>query len=166
MAQKIKWNEAAGVMAVILILLGLPLLLWYWRHDALVHRYPPGTKIINLTAIANGGIWTQQEIAGWNYWWREPAQTGDIPLNQGDRVVVRLHSVDVLHSFAIPLLHLGPVDVPAGHTVEVKFDAEMEKTEAVEPTSDVLMFLCWQWCSPHHPKLRGQFVVGGGGTEK
>lgn len=37
--------------------------------------------------------------------------------------MVRLRSADLLHSFAIPLLRIGPVDVPAGHTVEVKFDA-------------------------------------------
>ena len=38
-------------------------------------------------------------------------------------MVVRLRSADVLHSFAIPLLRLGPIDIPAGHTVDVEFDA-------------------------------------------
>ena len=152
-----RWKEAGAVVAVLLVLAGLPLLLWAWRSVLLPHRYPPGTKIITLTAVANGGIWTQQEITGWDYWWRKPTRTADIQLNHGDHVVVQLHSVDVLHSFAIPSLRLGPVDVPAGHTVEVKFNAE---------EADVLMFLCWQWCSPHHPNLRGNFVVGGGGAER
>jgi heme/copper-type cytochrome/quinol oxidase subunit 2 len=144
-------------MAVILVLLGLPLLLWFWRTDALVHRYPPGTRIINLTAIAHGGIWTREEIAGLNYWWIKPTRATEIPLNRGDHVVVRLHSVDVLHSFAIPLLHLGPVDVPAGHTVEMKFNADR---------AGVLTFLCWQVCSPDHPGLRGRFLVKGAEAEE
>lgn len=143
-------KEAAGVLAVLLVLVGLPLLLWYWRAVALAHRYPADTKVITLTAIANGGIWTQEEIVGSNYWRRQPKRAEEVPLNQGDHVVLRLHSVDVLHSFAIPILHLGPVDVPAGHTVELEFDADR---------SGILTFLCWQMCSPEHAKLRGRFMV-------
>ena len=157
MTRTIRWNEAAGVMAVVLLLLGLPLLLWYWRNDSLVHRYSPGTKVISLTATADGGIWTQEEIVGFNYWWRRPKRAEEIPLSQGDHVVVRLHSADVLHSFAIPLLRLGPVDVPAGHTVEVRFDADR---------SGVLTFLCWQVCSPDHPNLHGRFLVKGSEGEE
>jgi len=59
----------------------------------------------------------------------------EIPLNQGDHVVLRLRSADVLHSFAIPILRRGPVEVPAGHTVELEFDADRAGS---------LMFLCWR----------------------
>jgi len=144
------WKEVAGVLAVLLVLLGLPLVLWYWRTVAVAHRYPPGTKVITLTAVADGGIWTLDEVVGYNYWKKKPTRVDDIPLNQGDHVVVRLRSADLLHSFAIPLLHLGPVDVPAGHTVELEFTADR---------AGVLTFLCWQVCSPQHPNLRGRFVV-------
>ena len=72
-------------------------------------------------------------------------------------MVLRLRSVDVLHSFGIPLLRLGPVDVPAGHTVEMKFNVER---------TGVLTFLCWQVCSPDHPNLRGRFVVQRGKAEE
>lgn len=144
------WKEAVAVSAVLIVLFGLPLLLWYWRSRVLPHGYPPNTKVITLTAVADGGIWTQEEIVSSNYWRKKPARADEIPLNQGDHVVVRLHSVDVLHSFAIPILRLGPVDVPAGHTVQVEFNAER---------LGVLTFLCWQVCSPEHPGLRGRFVV-------
>ncbi len=152
-----KWKEAAGVLVVLAVLLGLPLLLEYWRTVGLAHRYPPNTKVIRLTAVASGGIWTQEEIVGYNYWWRKPSRTEKILLNQGDHVVVLLHSVDVLHSFAIPLLHVGPVEVPAGHTVEVAFDANRPGE---------LMFLCWQVCSPDHSKLQGDFLVKGSAKEE
>lgn len=153
MKLRISGKEVAGVLAVLLVLVGLPLLLWYWRAVVPAHRYPPGTKLFTLTAIADGGIWTQEEIVGYNYWRGTPARVEEIPLNQGDHVVLRLHSVDVLHSFAIPILRLGPVDVPAGHTVELEFDAER---------TGVLTFLCWQVCSPEHPRLRGRFLVEAG----
>ena len=157
MPKATRWREAAAALSVVLVLVGLPLLLWYWRSVGLPHRYPVGSKIITLTAIAEGGVWTQEEVIGLNYWWKTASRTGEIPLKQGDHVVVRLHSTDVLHSFAIPILRLGPVDVPAGHTVEVTFDANR---------AGVLTFLCWQVCSPEHPSLRGRFLVEAGDTDK
>jgi hypothetical protein len=145
-------KEAASVLAVVLVLAGVPLSLWYWRAVAVPHRYPPGTKIITLTAVADGGIWTQDQVVGFNYWNGKPTRTEEIALNKGDNVVMRLRSVDVLHSFAIPLLRVGPVDVPAGHTVEVSFTASR---------AGELTFLCWQVCSPDHPGLHGRFLVSG-----
>jgi heme/copper-type cytochrome/quinol oxidase subunit 2 len=156
MLRNMKWKEALGVLTVLAVLLGLPVLLEYWRTVSVAHRYPPNTKVITLTAIASGGIWTQDEIAGWSYWWRKPTPVQEISLNQGDHVVVRVRSADVQHSFAIPLLHIGPVDVPAGHTIEVAFDANRPGE---------LTFLCWQVCSPDHSKLQGDFLVKSSGKE-
>lgn len=93
---------------------------------------------------------------GGNYWRRTPVRLEAIPLNQGDHVVLRLRSADVLHSFAVPALRLGPVDVPAGHTVELEFDARR---------SGSLLFLCWQVCSRDHANLQGHFTVKGGGED-
>jgi heme/copper-type cytochrome/quinol oxidase subunit 2 len=152
-----KWKETAGVLAVVLMLVGLPISLWCWRNIVVPHRYHRGTKIITLTATANGGIWTQDPIVGFNYWWRTPARTNEITVNQGDHVVVRVRSADVLHSFAIPIMRIGPLDVPAGHTVEVEFDANR---------SGPLTFLCWQMCSPAHGNLHGRFMVMGTGKEE
>ena len=146
------WKEVAGVLAVVLVIVGLPLALWYWKATITESRYPPGSRIIQLTAIANGGIWTQEEIVGYNYWRGTPTRVNEIEVKQGEHIVLRLHSVDVLHSFAIPIVRLGPVDVPAGHTVELEFEADR---------SGVLTFLCWQMCSPEHQKLRGRFLVKG-----
>jgi heme/copper-type cytochrome/quinol oxidase subunit 2 len=153
----LNWKEATGVLAVLLVLLGLPLVLWHWRVAVVTHRYSPGTKVITMTAVADGGIWTLDEVVGYNYWRKKPTRVDEIALNQGDHVVMRLRSADLLHSFAIPLLHLGPVDVPAGHTVELEFTADR---------TGVLTFLCWQVCSPEHPNLRGRFVVKGRDKEE
>jgi heme/copper-type cytochrome/quinol oxidase subunit 2 len=157
MSTSMKWKEASGVLVLLLVLVGLPGWLWYWRSTGIRHGYAPGTKLIYLTATADGGIWTQDRIVGYNYWWRKPKRTEEITLNQGDHVVLRVSSSDVLHSFAIPVLHLGPYDVPAGHTIEVQFDANRP---------GVLTFLCWQVCSPEHGNLHGRFVVKGNGAEE
>ncbi len=69
-----RWKEAAGIAIVALLLAGLPLLLEYWRVVGVAHRYPRGTKVITLTAVAKGGIWTEEEVVGYNYWWRTPSR--------------------------------------------------------------------------------------------
>ncbi len=149
------WQEALGIATVVMILAGLPVTLWAWRH----HRMhdASGAKVIALTAVSDPGIWTRDDIAGWNYWWRTPRPVDDIPMQQGDTVLLQLRSVDVLHSFAIPLLHVGPVEVPSGHTVEVRFKADR---------AGALMFLCWQVCSPQHQNLHGRFVVQGSSKDQ
>ena len=150
------WREVAGSGVVLAILLAVPLTLWAWR-DRTLHHHPAGTKVFLLTAVADHGVWTQEEVVGWNYWWKKPARLHTIPLQQGDHVVLRLRSVDVLHSFAIPILHLGPVEVPSGHTVQVEFQADRSGT---------LTFLCLQVCSPDHQMLLGQFEVQGNKKEQ
>lgn len=157
MIKALKWNELVAVILVVLVLVGLPTVLWYWRNLAEAEHYGGNTKVITLTAVADGGIWTQDDVVGYNYWLRKPNRVQEILVNQGDHVVLHLHSVDVLHSFAIPILRLGPVDVPAGHTVELEFDADR---------AGVLTFLCWQVCSPEHPNLRGRFLVKAGDAEE
>lgn len=152
-----KVKESLGVLAVLAVLIGLPILLQYARTTLMLRHYPPGSKVITLTAVARDACWTQDAVVGYDYWWKKPVRADEISLNLGDHVVVRLRSVDVLHSFAIPLLHIGPVDVPAGHTVEVQFDAKR---------AGVLTFLCWQVCSPEHSNLHGRFVVKGNDKEE
>ncbi len=139
------------------ILAGVPLLLWHWRAVTSVRRYPQGTKIITLTAVARGGIWTEDDVVGLTYWWRKPTRASAITLDRGDHVVVRLRSADVLHSFAIPVLRVGPVDIPAGHTVDVPFDATRAGT---------VTFLCMQVCSMQHQDLHGDFIVKGNQQEE
>ncbi len=147
---KARIAEFAAWMAVLTTLLGLPMALWSWKDSGFGGQYPAGTKVFTLTATADEGIWTLDEIVGHNYWRHSYQRVENIPLKQGDHVVVRLKSVDVLHSFAIPLLRIGPVDVPAGHVKEIEFDVDR---------SGALTFLCWQVCSPDHGRLKGQFVV-------
>lgn len=142
--------EAAAVLAVFLVVGGLPLLLWYWRSVLVPGQYPAGSKIIHLTAVAKGGVWTQDPVVGYSYWWKKPPRTSEIRLTKGDHVVLFLHSPDVQHSFSVPDLNLGPVAIPAGHTVEVEFDADRVGE---------WQFMCTQVCGRDHSHLQGRFIV-------
>ena len=106
MNKTMKWKETTAVLSVVLSLVGLPLLLWHWKAVASVEHYEPDTKIIDLTAVATGGYWTQEEVVGHNYWRGQRGRAEEIQLQQGDHVLLRLHSADVLLSFGIPLLRV------------------------------------------------------------
>ncbi len=141
--------EKFAVLVTLLILAGVPLGLMGYEKVYLAHKFS-GARIIKLTALATDGVWTAESVSGVNYWRKHFSATPEIQVKQGEEVVLRLASADVLHSFAIPLLHIGPIDVPAGEVRVIEFKAEQPGT---------LVFLCWQVCSPVHEKLRGKIVV-------
>jgi heme/copper-type cytochrome/quinol oxidase subunit 2 len=114
MDKKQAWTEAIAALIVALMIVGVPLLLWYWR-SVYVPRQHPGAKIVDLTAISEGGIWTSDPMVGYTYWWKTPSRVESLRFTQGEEVVFRLHSPDVQHSFAIPDLNVGPV--AEGHIV-------------------------------------------------
>ena len=143
-----KTNERFAVLLTLVILLAVPLALAGYKVY-LSHKFH-GAHIISLTALASDGVWTEDAVTGVNYWRKHFPPAAEIRVKQGEPVVLRLASADVLHSFAIPALNIGPIDVPAGEVREVQFTAK-------DP--DTLLFLCWQVCSPVHGKLQGRIVV-------
>lgn len=144
-----KTNEKIAVLVTMIILIGVPAALVGYQRIYLPHELG-GARIIELTALASDGVWTEDSVSGINYWRGHFPAAPEIRVRQGQRVVLRLTSADVLHSFAIPALNIGPIDVPAGEVREVQFTP-------TEP--DTLLFLCWQVCSPLHGKLQGRIVV-------
>ena len=146
-----KTNEKIALLVTLLVLVAVPLALVGYKRAYLPHKLQ-GAHVISLTALASDGVWTEEPVTGTNYWRKHFPPAKEIHIRQGETVVLRLASADVLHSFAIPALNIGPIDVPAGEVREVKFTAQ-------EP--DTLLFLCWQVCSPLHGKLQGRIVVLG-----
>lgn len=144
-------NDRIPVVVTLLILLALPVALFGYQRFYLPRKFS-GARIITLTALASDGVWTQEQVAGVNYWRKQFSPTPELQIKQSEPIVLRLASADVLHSFSIPALNIGPIDVPAGEVREVRFTAEKP---------DTLVFLCWQVCSPKHEKLRGQIAVLG-----
>jgi heme/copper-type cytochrome/quinol oxidase subunit 2 len=143
-------GELIACSCVAAVLVGVPLLLWYWRAVHVPAQHPPGAKIIDLTAVSEGGIWTRDSMVGYTYWWKKPARAEALRFTQGDIVVFRLHSPDVEHSFGIPDLNVGPVEVPAGHTVELTFKADRVGE---------WRFFCLRVCGHDHGRLEGRIIV-------
>lgn len=144
-------NDRIALIVTLFILIALPLSLYAYHRVYLPHKFR-GARIINLTALATDGVWTEEPVRGTNYWRKHFAAAPEIEIKVGEPAVLRLASADVLHSFAIPLLNIGPIDVPAGEVREIAFTPQRP---------DTLVFLCWQVCSPVHGKLRGKIIVLG-----
>jgi heme/copper-type cytochrome/quinol oxidase subunit 2 len=144
--------EIGALALVILILVGLPIIVWWYEEDYLPSSYPEGTKIVNLTAKVNEEecLWTRDAVNGFNYWWKDFRFADEIPATEGEKIIFRIKSADVLHSFAIPRFRIGPLEVEAGKVKEVEFDAVR--------TGD-FKYLCWLWCSDCHGDLKGKIVV-------
>lgn len=144
-----KTNEKIAILVTVLILIAVPLALLGYKKVYVPHKFGHA-RVITLTALASDGVWTEDTVTGINYWRRHFPPAAEIRVQRGQPVALRLASADVLHSFAIPALNIGPIDVPAGEVREVQFTAK-------DP--DTLLFLCWQVCSPVHGKLQGRIVV-------
>lgn len=148
-------NEAVAVLVTVFVLGAVPLALFGYDRVYLPRKFP-GARIVTLTAVAADGVWTEDSVVGTTYWRKRFEPVPAIEVREGQPIVLRLKSADVLHSFAIPALGIGPIDVPAGKVREVALTAR-------EPGE--LLFLCWQVCSPVHGKLQGRIVVVGSGSQ-
>lgn len=146
-----KKAEGIALVTTIITLIGLPVALYAYNRVYIPSHYH-GARVIHLTALATDGVWTEEPVHGLNYWRKHFSATPEIQVRLGEPIVLKLASADVLHSFSIPLLNIGPIDVPAGEVREVRFTPER---------ADPLVFLCWQVCSPVHAKLRGTIVIVG-----
>ena len=106
-------------------------------------------RVITLTAIAETGIWTTEEVRGGNYFAK-----GFVParpeLKVGESVLLRLKSADVIHDFYCPELGIGPLEVYPGLVEEVV-------VTAVAPGA--YDFYCTTVCGQAHFRMRGQFMV-------
>lgn len=80
-------------------------------------------------------------------WKFEPAV---IEVDEGDRVIIRVHSVDTAHGLAIKEFKVKKGVPDSGEVVEVDFVAAKAGTFRME---------CVEYCGKGHSKMRGQLVV-------
>jgi plastocyanin len=80
-----------------------------------------------------------------------------IEVQQGDHVIVRLHSADVEHGFALKELGVATIVPAGGETVSVEFVASRAGT---------FEFACSSYCGKGHHEMTGMLVVtpAGGGA--
>lgn len=149
-------GRAAELVALFATILGILLavfLPFHYEARSLQRDVPPGTQIITLTGVASTGTWTENEVTGSNYWRQSfPAAR---PVLRVDRpALLRFKSADVVHSFYLPALGVGPVEVEAGHVVELLVTPKVE---------GVFGYFCPTMCGDPHFGMRGVVIVQGEG---
>jgi len=115
--------EVFGVALVLATLVGVPL--WAWRQEARVNEIPDeeNLHVITMTAVADGGIFTFEDVVGHNYWRRQPEVARPV-VRVGETVLFRLKSADVTHGFSIPELDVGPIYIEPGTITEARFQPQ------------------------------------------
>jgi plastocyanin len=147
-------EKVAALLVLIPVLMVAVAVAWYGTA-AIPGIDEPGVVVVNLTGVANDGVWTLDEVSGLNYWWKtfEPAT---IYVREGDEIVLNLRSADLYHQFYVPAFAVGPVDVEPGHMATVRFTASR---------SGVFQYYCTSMCGACHFYMRGWIVVTPRGEE-
>lgn len=117
----VSWRaESVGVALVLATIVGIPL--WVAREEASAGAVlDDGVRVIELTAVADGGIFTFENVSAHSYWRRRPEVARPV-VRVGEKVLFRLRSADVIHGFSIPELQVGPVRIEPGTVTEVRFE--------------------------------------------
>jgi hypothetical protein len=154
--EKVKKGKILEIGAVGLTVLGICVAVFLpFRHEAgsLKDKLPAGAQVIELTGVATTGTWTDRKVTGSNYWKKDFPAARPV-LKVGKPALFRLKSADVIHSFYIPSLGIGPVEVDPGHVVEF----------LVTPKSEgVFGYYCPTMCGDPHFAMRGVIMVQGEG---
>lgn len=140
-----RWQEWMAVGITLLILLGLPVLIF--QKEPTVDG--DGSRMIRLTGLKEGGVWTPENVNGLTYWWKT-FRPADVVLGKGEEVILLLSSADVTHEFYLPELGVGPVAVEPGHTVTVRVKADSVGT---------FTYYCTRVCGECHYWMRGEVKV-------
>lgn len=125
-------GERVAFVILCLIFVGLPAAAFGYQH---ARTAGAGVRVVDLEARL-------PDVGGW-----EPEV---LRLKAGEPVRLRIHSPDVLHSFAIGRTEVGPVDVAPGQPTEIEFSIDEPGTYT---------FYCTRWCSTGHWRMRGTLEV-------
>ena len=126
-------------------------ILWPFSHERASVRKgrSADVRIVTLTGVAEDGVWTDQEVHGGDYWFRDYRAARPV-LRVGQETVLRLKSADVIHTFYCPELGIGPIEVYPGHLKEITFTPSKK---------GVFASYCTTICGDPHFGMRGEIVV-------
>ena len=138
--------EITAFIALIIVIIGLPGIV---LSNAPWNSGYQDYRVIHLTAVARDGVWTKEKVTSMNYWNREfkPANLHFYP---GEKILFRLTSMDVTHTFYVPDLNIGPVEVKGGMMYEIPFVAD--KTGA-------FVYYCTTICGDCHFYMQGNILI-------
>ena len=142
-------KEKIAVIIVLITVAAVPLLIFGYRFLDRTVKYPPDTRVFQLTAVAGNGAYTLEEVNGLSYWWKRYAPM-TLMLEVGDHVVFEIKSADVTHQFYVPGLEIEPVEIRPEKNVVVEFTAR-------EP--GIFQYFCMTMCGQCHVYMTGWIVI-------
>lgn len=125
--------EIVGLIAVLLVILGTPAAAA--GYESVLRSHSPN----EITLVA-----ASQENGGWS-----PAM---IRVRQGERVTLRLTSVDVVHGLSLPAFSVDVSEIYPGRFTKVSFVADK---------AGHFPFTCLVTCGAQHTLMQGELVVEG-----
>lgn len=141
------WEVVALLLLGVLVV-GLPLLIF--RYEAARAAGAGAGRVWNVVARNDGrgkGVWLIRPAGVWSY--SVNGAHSRIVVRQGERVTLRLSSVDVHHEFSLPEYGIKQ-DVAPGKVSVVTFQADKPGT---------FRFECTSYCRLGHDKMAGTLTV-------
>lgn len=138
--------EIIGFLLLSIILIGLPfLVLSYapWKSSS------EDFKTVFLTAVGQDGVWTEEVVTNSNYW-NKKFKKANLKFDLNEKILLRLTSIDVTHTFYVPELNIGPIEVIPGKVYEIP--VEFSKTGK-------FMYYCTTICGNCHFYMQGNIYV-------
>ncbi len=149
MSKREKIMEVAAVVLTVGLLAGVAVAVPAYQHHN-VAREAAGAQVVELYASAERGIWTEEPLVGWNSFFRH-VQKRPIRVRAGKPILLRLTSVDVHHSFAIPELRVLPKDVTPGRWTEIRLEPQER--------GSTFTILCYAVCGTKHAFMDAELQV-------
>jgi len=138
--------EIVALIVLVGAMIGLPVAIFSsapWRSDYQDYR------VVQLTAVSKDGVWTEEKVTNLNYWNRQ-FKPANLFFQPGEKILFRLTSMDVTHSFYVPELNIGPVEVKGGTWHEIPFIAD---------TTGAFIYYCTTICGECHFYMQGKIIV-------
>lgn len=139
---------------LIMIIVGLPYGLWTYDRQVWQNKIEPGAKEFTLTGNTKRG-WLLGEVHAFEVvsmgLANAPVEKPVIKVRQGDLVVLKLKSSDVVHGFSLKDAGIIITDgIQPGKVVLVSFIADKVGT---------FNFACNAICGDNHENMQGTVVV-------
>jgi heme/copper-type cytochrome/quinol oxidase subunit 2 len=146
--------DVVCLFLLIIVITGVPLGIWAYDRQVWQKKVPRGAKEFTLTGHAQRG-WLRGEVRAYDAvsLWKEkgPIERPVIEVSQGDLVVLKLRSSDVIHGFSLKDFGVFITDgIQPGKTTIVSFRADKAGT---------FTFSCNAICGDNHENMQGTLVV-------
>jgi heme/copper-type cytochrome/quinol oxidase subunit 2 len=145
-----KTRERVFLSILLGVVIGLPIIISTYDRYQTGHKVPAGSKIFTLTGTIDHG-WANGVVPAWKMLvldlMEADATPAIIEVNQGDRIVLKLTSNDVVHGFSLKDFGIFVNEgIEPGKPVVVTFVADQ---------IGEFTFSCNAICGKNHETMRG-----------